>query len=108
MISIDLAKAFVTSFCNGSLDGISSVLAEDFNLNGPLFRFSSKDSYIESLKGNLEADPGSEIISITGTENEATVFYSYRGQLIAQLFRCSDGKINETVLVFDTSDNTLV
>ena len=99
-----LAKSFVESFCNADLDGIDSLLSIQFNLKGPFFKFDSKQEYLDSLKGNLEADPEAEILSIIGDADEATAFYKYRSNLVGQLFRCNEGKICETVLVFDTKN----
>ena len=95
---------FVECFCKADLEGIDSILSMQFSLEGPLFRFDSKQEYMDSLNGNLVADPEAEILSVTGNADEAAVFYNYRGNLIGQLFRCNDGKIYETVLVFDTEN----
>lgn len=99
-----LAKSFVECFFNADLEGIDSLLSTQFNLKGPLFEFDSKQDYIDSLNGNLEVDPEAEILLVIGNENEATAFYKYKGNLIGQLFRCNEGKIQETVLVFDTKN----
>lgn len=98
-----LAEKFVLSFCNGDISGIESVLASKFNFIGPLFQFDSKDSYIDSLRGNLDSDPDAKILSIISEENEASIFYIYLGNTIGQLFKSRDGKIYETILVFDTN-----
>jgi len=103
MDSNSLAQSFIECFCNADLNGIDSLLSNDFSLKGPLFEFKSKQDYIASLDGNLEADPEAEILSIIGNKNEAAAFYKYKGKLIGQLFRCNEGKIYKTVLVFDTS-----
>ena len=106
MDSESLAKLFVKNFCKADLEGIDSLLSTQFKLKGPLFEFGSKQDYIDSLNGNLEADPNAEVISVIGAEEEATAFYKYKGNLIGQLFRCKDGKIHESVLVFDTKNIT--
>ena len=104
MDSRSLAKLFVEYYCKAELEGINSLLSTQFNLIGPLFEFKSKQEYIDSLNGNLEADPEAEVLSVIGYDNEATAFYKYRGNLIGQLFWCDEGKIIETVLVFDTKN----
>lgn len=104
MDSKSIAKSFVECFCRADIEGINSLLSAQFNLKGPLFEFDSKQDYIDSLYGNLEADPEAEILSVIGNTDEATVFFKYRGNLIGQLFRCNEGKIYETVLVFDTKN----
>jgi hypothetical protein len=75
---------------------------QSLRLKGPLFEFNSKQGYMDSLKGNLDLDPEAEILSVIGNADEAAAFYIYKGKLIGQLFRCNEGKIVETVLVFDT------
>lgn len=102
MDSKSLAKSFIESFCKADLRGISSLLTLNFHLKGPLFEFDSKQAYISSLEGNLEADANSKILSVVGHENEAAAFFIYKGNTIAQLFLCREGKIYETLLVFDT------
>ena len=106
MDSKSLAKHFVECFCNADLDGIESLLSMQFKLKGPLFEFKSKQDYISSLNGNLEPDPIAEILSVCGSGNEAAAFYLYRGNIVGQLFICREGKICETVLVFDTSNTS--
>ena len=102
--SKSLARSFVECFCKADLEGIDALLSMQFNLKGPLFEFDSKQDYIDSLSGNLEADPEAAILSVIGNTEEATAFYYYKGNLIAQLFRCSEGKIYQSVLVFDTKN----
>jgi len=97
-----LATSFIECFCKADLNGINSLLASKFHLKGPLFEFDTKEAYIESLKGNLEADPNAEILSICSNENEVAAFFTYKGNIIGQLFRCRGGEIYETLLVFDT------
>ena len=99
--SAELATSFVTSFCAARLDDLSSILAEDFRLSGPLFEFDSRSAYIESLAGDLELDPDAEVLSVIGAGSEAAAFYRYRGRLIGQLFKCAEERIYATVLVFD-------
>lgn len=101
MDSKSLAKSFVKNFCSANVEGIGSLLSGQFKLKGPLFSFNSKQEYLDSLNGNLEPDPDAEILSIVGSDNEAAVFYTYKGNTIGQLFRCDEGTIYETILVFD-------
>lgn len=71
-------------------------------MKGPLFEFDSREAYIGSLENNLEADPNAEILSVVSNKNEAAAFYTYKGNTIGQMFWCDEGKIIETLLVFDT------
>ncbi|MBX3631268.1 MAG: hypothetical protein KF908_15460 [Nitrosomonas sp.] len=99
-----LAESFVKNFCNANMEGIDSLLSAQFKLKGPLFTFNTKQEYLNSLDGNLEADPDAEILSITESKDEAAAFFTYKGNIIGQLFRCNAGKIYETMLVFDTKN----
>jgi hypothetical protein len=101
MDSKSLAISFVKYFCNADLAGIDLLLSTQFKLTGPLYEFNSKQNYLDSLEGNLDPDPDSVILSVTGNEDESAAFYTYKGNVIGQLFRCQEGKIFETLLVFD-------
>jgi hypothetical protein len=102
MDSKSLATSFIECFCKADLSGINALLSSDFQLKGPLYEFDSKQAYINSLEGNLEADANAEIISVISNDNEAAAFYRYKGNTIGQLFWCRGGEIYETLLVFDT------
>ncbi len=101
--SLEIAEKFVRCFCSGDIEGIGSVLSENFRLRGPLFEFDTCTDYLASLSDNLAPDPNSEILSALSKDNEAAVFFTYHGNTIGQLFRCREGRIYETILVFDTS-----
>ena len=101
MDSKSLAISFVKYFCNADLAGIDLLLSTQFKLTGPLYEFNSKQDYLESLEGSLDPDPESVILSVTGNEDESAAFYTYKDNVIGQLFRCQEGKIFETLLVFD-------
>ena len=103
MDSQSLATSFVECFCKADIPGISSLLSPDFRLKGSLFEFDSKQAYINSLEGNLEADANAEILSVLGNENEAAAFFIYKSNMIGQFFRYRGGEIYETLLVFDTN-----
>lgn len=102
MDSKSLATAFIEAFCQADLRALESLLAPDFCLRGPLYEFASCKSYLDSLRGNLDADPQAEILSVVAEGNEAAAFFRYQGNIIGQLFHCAGGKIQETLLVFDS------
>lgn len=104
MNSQEVAEKFVRSFCSGNLASLESVLAENFELQGPLFKFSSPRDYLASLSENLAPDPESKILASFGRGEKAAVFYTYQGNIIGQLFVCSEKLVNETTLVFDTKN----
>lgn len=103
MDSKALARSFIQCFCNADLAGLEALLPPRFRLSGPLFEFDSRAAWLDSLKGNLVADPGAEILAMAGGDDEIAAFFTYHGNTIAQLFRCDGGKIVETILVFDTA-----
>ncbi len=103
MNSKDLAQYFVTNFCKGSVVELESVLADDFHLRGPLFEFCSRAEYIDSLRDNLEPDSEAAVLSVLADGEESAAFYSYKGNIIGQLFNCAEGKIRSTIIVFDAS-----
>ena len=78
MDSKALAKSFVECFCKADIEGIYSLLSMQFNLKGPLFEFDSKQDYIDSLNGNLEADPDAEILSVIGIQMKQQLSISTR------------------------------
>lgn len=102
MNSESLATSFIECFCRADLNGIDALLSPSFHLEGPLYVFDSKQAYIKSLEGNLEADPDAEIISVISNENHAAAFFRYKGNMIGQMFWCREGKLDRTLLVFDT------
>ncbi len=102
MDDLKLAETFVRCFCNADIEGIRSVIADDFCLRGPLFEFDSAAAYLSSLQGDLRADPRAKTVASFSNDELVAVFYTYHGNNIAQLFRCRDGKICDTTLVFDT------
>ena len=104
MNSKNLAEHFVTSFCQGSIVELESALADDFHLRGPLFEFHSRAEYIDSLRDNLEPDSEAAVLSVLADGEEAAAFYSYKGNIIGQLFRCAEGRIKSTIIVFDARD----
>ena len=104
MNSQEIAEKFVRFFCKGDLEGLGSVIAENFRLQGPLMQTESRTEYLGALSDNLVPDPQAKILASFGNANCAAVFYTYRGNTMGQLFSCSDGRVDETTLVFDTKN----
>ena len=104
----DIALEFLSRFCAGDVDGLSPLLAEDLQLNGPLFHFDSREDYLDSLKDGPPEKCGYRIISVTENQESVSIYYDYEKRAatitIAQLFRFRDHKITELLLVFDARD----
>jgi len=97
---------YLSCFCAGNIEGLSRLLSDDFIFKGPLIEFSSKETYIESLKEDPPVDCQVEILKTFESGNEVCVLYTFNKLNIstpmAQYFRINDCKITETLLVFDT------
>ena len=105
MINRDVALEFLRCFCAGNVDGLAPLLAEDFQFNGPLFEFGSKDAYLDSLKVDPLERCSHRILSVTEGADSVSIYYDYEKRnvtiTIAQLFTFKDGQISELLLVFD-------
>ena len=103
----EIAVEFIKAFCSGRIDELKPLLHENLSFSGPLYDFSDRESYLQSL----ERDPsraGSCNILRTVEEGESVfVLYEYRvgerSLKIAQYHAFSDGRISEIELVFDGS-----
>ena len=78
---------------------------DDLQFNGPLYQFSSRDTYLDSLRDDPLEKCSHQVLSITENDDSVSVYYNYekseRVITIAQLFRFKNGKISELLLVFD-------
>lgn len=105
MTNRDLAISFVERFCTGDVEGLGSLLAENLRFRGPFHQFDSRDSYVSCLKDDPPTSSRFHVLSVTEDDDHVAVFYEYQKSdetvMIAQLFKCEDGKITETLLVFD-------
>ena len=105
MTSTDLALTFIERFCTGDVDGLEPLLAEDLHFTGPLFTFTSRAAYLDSLHADpLEPAPYTVLDVLTGM-NSVAVFYTIdkpEGILtLAQRFHVEQSQIAEILLVFD-------
>ena len=96
---------YLEHFCSGNVDGVESTLAEGFRLRGPLFKFDSREAYIQSLREGPLEKASCRILATTQGDDTASVFYEYKkssgSNVVAQFFRIKENKIVETLLVFD-------
>ena len=102
----EVAMEFLRYFCAGDVDGLGSLLAEDLRFNGPLYQFSSRVAYLDSLRSDPLEQCSYRVLSVTESEDSVSIYYDYEKSngtiTIAQLFRFRDQKISELLLVFDT------
>ncbi len=106
MADRDIVLKYLKCFCGGDIDGMQTLLTEDCCLTGPLYRFNSRDEYIQSLQKDPPEPAACEIIEIVEGAAGILILYRYEkstGPLtIAQFFRLKDNQIRETLLVFDS------
>ena len=104
----DIVLEYLRCFCAGDIDGLERLLAPELRFNGPLHSFDTARQYIDSLRADPPEKSRYDIVSITESDDSIAVFYEYHkpdyGMTIAQLFRISDRKISEILLVFDGRD----
>lgn len=106
MKKVEIAKEFIDQFCRGNVEYLEELLQENLHFQGPLFKFSSRNDYLESLRADPPKNNKYRVLSITENEEEVSIYYEYgkaNGSLtIAQLFRFEGNKISEILLVFDS------
>jgi len=102
----ETALEFLKYFCEGDIEQLSALLDDDFQFKGPLIECDSKESYIASLEEDPPKDISIELSKIFENEGEVCLLYSLTKPKVttpmAQYFRFNDGKITETLLIFDS------
>ena len=105
----EIAMEFIKNFCAGDVEALGSLLEDDFQLKGPLYRFDSKAAYLESLKADPLERCGFNVLNITEDDSTVSIYYEYKKSaktiIIAQLFRFKEQRIGETLLVFDRNES---
>lgn len=100
-----MALEFLKHFCSGDVIGISTLLGDDLQFNGPFHQFSSREAYLDSLKVDPPEKCGCRVLSVTENGDSVSVYYDYekcdKTITIAQLFKFRNQKISEILLVFD-------
>ena len=111
MTNRETAIEYLDRFSAADIEGIASLLAEEFSFSGPLYEFSTKIAYLDCLRSDPPTECDLKVVSITESNDEVAIFYEYagtRGPLnVAQRFRIKDNLIHETHLVFDTAAKAL-
>lgn len=109
MKPLELALKYLEIFFSGgNLDELKNLFADNLSFIGPLYKFSTADNYINSLKENPSKGMKCEIIRSFENENSACVVYQLQKENVstpmAQLFDTENGKLNKIVLIFDSKD----
>jgi len=71
----EVAMEFLRCFCAGDVDGLASLLAEDFQFNCPLCQFSAANAYLESLKSDPPEQCGYRVKSVAEGRDSVPIYY---------------------------------
>ena len=109
MKPMELALKYLEIFFSGeNLDDMNNLFTDDLTFDGPLYKFSSADNYINSLKKDPPKGMKYKIIKSFENKNSACVIYQFTKENVstpmAQLFETENGKIRGIVLIFDSKD----
>jgi len=100
------ALNFLENFCLGKIEKLENLLHDDFTFSGPFIEFDSKVGYIASLKEDPPKDFSIELIGSFEEKDSVGLFYNFSkpgvSTPMAQYFQFNDGKICESLLIFDT------
>ena len=77
MSNREVAMEFLRCFCAGDVDGLASLLAEDFQSNGPFYNFSSAEEYLDSLRNDPPEQCGYRVLSLTEGGDSVSIYYDY-------------------------------
>ncbi len=99
------AIQFLEGFSERNLEKLSSVLAEDFRFEGPLYSCSSAAEYLGMLKSDPPDKSTFAIQSIFENGNMVCIIYRFQKHAVdtqmAQVFTLEKEKISATTLIFD-------
>ena len=105
MTNRDLALEYLHCFCDGDIDGIEPLLADELMFVGPSHTYNSTAEYIDSLRADPPENSQYDIISVTQSDDNVALFYIYykagKEILVGQLFKIAEEKIKAVLLVFD-------
>lgn len=105
MTNRDIALEYLRCFCAGDIDGLEPLLAHDLIFNGIFHSYRSSAEYLAGLRSDPPEKSQCHILGITADSESVALFYEYRKpdrvMQIAQLFKISELKINEILLIFD-------
>ena len=96
---------FLTRFCAQDLIALGALLTPTFRMEGPFFRFHSREEYLGSLAADAKEPRDFRILRLFEDGDEVMVLYRFMkpgvDTVMAQLFRFREEQIAETMLVFD-------
>jgi hypothetical protein len=109
MTPLDLALKYMEIFFTGSdFEEFNHILTQDFQFQGPFYQFDSALSYINALKYDPPKACEYQIIKSYENDSSACLVFQFSkpGILVkmAQTFEIRDGKISQTLLIFDTKE----
>ncbi len=109
MKPLELAFKYLEIFFSGeNLDELKNLLAEDLSFTGPLFKFSSAEVYVKSLKEDPPKGMKYEIIKTFADDDSVCVIYNMsKGKFVtpmAQYFEMENSKIKKIILIFESKE----
>jgi len=109
MKPLELALKYLEIFFSGkNLDDLKYMFADNLIFNGPLYKFSSADDYINLLKKDPPKGMKYKIIKSFEDKNSACVIYQFTKENVstpmAQLFETENGKLSKILLIFNGND----
>lgn len=107
MTPLELAQKYMDClFETGNLEELRNILCDDLFFIGPLYKFQSADSYLDSLRNDPPKGFNYRLIKSYGDKTTACLLYQFSKPGIStpmcQLFETHNGKICRILLVFDT------
>lgn len=104
--TLTTALAYHRAWTGGNLDGAMDLVADDITCHAPGQVLSGKKSYRGFLQGFSQVMTGLTDVAAFGDEDHAVLFYYPHTAVTstapaAEHFTFRDGKIAESVLVFD-------
>lgn len=107
-IALQLAHNYLEIvFNSGKMEDLSMIIHNDLQFDGPLFTFSNRQSYIDSMVKQPPQGFKYEIMNEYGDENSAFILYQFSKPGIstpmAQHFQLEDKKIKRITLLFDST-----
>lgn len=96
---------FLTHFCAQNVELLGSLLVENFQMEGPFFRFHSREEYLTTLEQDAKEQRDFRVLRMFEDGDEVMVLYRFMklgvDTKMAQLFRFRQNLIAETILIFD-------
>lgn len=103
---LDNVMTYHRAWTSGDIDTALEFVADDVVCHAPGVELTGKDSYRAFLSGFAPTLTGLTDVAAFGGEGEVALFYyphtaNTKTAATAELFKIKDGKIAETILLFD-------